>query len=212
MFALCDVYAEIFSDQHGSATSNAPAILPGVLAIVEKARGVFIEWRPCEHPDDSVEDWVIEEGTSPTVVEGVKRQVSGQASSALVFSADIKEVRSYIHNQAKKQQQQPQPAPEQKKSHCDTVKFICRDGTASNTLQFRSGGYPAFVDCLQRYAILNRSAKEDNLVLLADSREDALKKSLGVLMGPDKPTFVSRLLSNPYATSLTALSKLTSIV
>lgn len=142
----------------------------------------------------------------------VKRQGSGGPNSALVFSADIKEVRSYIHNQqAKRNHQQLVQQPEQKRP-CDTVKFICRDGTASNTLQFRSGGYPAFVDCLQRYAILNRSAKEDNLVLLADSREDALKKSLGVLMGPDKPTFVSRFMSNPYATSLTALSKLTSIV
>lgn len=68
MFALCDVYAEIFSDQHGSATSNTPAIFPGVLAIVEKARGVFIEWRPCDQPDDRLEDWVIEEGGSPQVL------------------------------------------------------------------------------------------------------------------------------------------------
>jgi hypothetical protein len=60
---------------------------------------------------------------------------------------------------------------------------------------------------------LNRSAREDNLVLLADSREDALKKSLGTLglTGPDQ-NFMSRFMSNPYATSLTALSKLTTLV
>lgn len=76
------------------------------------------------------------------------------------------------------------------------VRFICKDGTESDTYHLRGGGYESLINCLQRfvgglftpikhfwsrYVFLTRSAKADNLVLISDSRTDALEKSVGML-------------------------------
>jgi hypothetical protein len=122
-----------------------------VLAVVEKGRGVFVEWKPSRNgnggnedgspPEEALaaaEDWVIEGNGH----HSEQRPIAAPNNNSLIFSADIKEIRSYVHDQPRKQ-----AATALK---WNTVKFICRDGTASNSLQFRGGGYPAFVDCLQR--------------------------------------------------------------
>ncbi|KAI1726786.1 rab-GTPase-TBC domain-containing protein [Ditylenchus destructor] len=184
VFVLSDVFAEVVNDQGASNFVN------GVLSIVEKSHGVFIEWKPCDNEDEPDSTWVIEGGTPNT------EQSRAQRNNSIIFSVDIKEIRSYTCNDPKEGQA--------------WVKFICKDGISSNVLHFRGGGYQDFVYCLQRYSFLSRSAKEQNLVLLTDNRTDALEKSVGMLnLNKD---IVSRFIANPYATSLTALSKVTSIM
>uniref|UniRef100_A0A915E2X4 Rab-GAP TBC domain-containing protein n=1 Tax=Ditylenchus dipsaci TaxID=166011 RepID=A0A915E2X4_9BILA len=133
-----------------------------------------------------------------SVVEKAKAYTLNGSHQMLktTWRMDIKEIRSYTYNTPK--------------IGNAWVRFICKDGCSSNILHFHGGGYAAFVNCLQRYAFLSRSAKEHNLVLLVDNRTDALEKSVGML-NLDKDIF-SRFIANPYATSLTALSKVTSIM
>ena len=82
--------------------------------------------------DDSgaADDWVIE-GSPPKSPSD-----SQQTVASFLFSADIKDLRSYTYNDPKK--------------GIAWIRFICKDGTASDTLHFRGGGYRAFVDCIQR--------------------------------------------------------------
>ena len=66
-----------------------------------------------------------------------------------------------------------------------------------------------------RYMCVRQSASDENLYLLADARIEALDKSLSQLKLFDKTNtdamwkFVSDIQRDPYATALTAFSKIT---
>ncbi|KAE9555787.1 hypothetical protein FO519_001001 [Halicephalobus sp. NKZ332] len=206
VFLLTDVFAEVNRSETSFLPpgTSASVFLNGVLTIIEKGSGVFVEWNPSEasarlslspgEDSNTVADdsWVIEGSPPRPAPESDKFQ----SPSNFAFSADLKDLRSYTYNEPKK--------------GIAWIRFICKDGTASDTLHFRGGGYRAFVDCLQRYTVLSRSAKERNLVLFVDQSTEALEKSVGMLnLNKD---IMSRFLANPYATSLTALSKVTNLM
>lgn len=118
--------------------------------------------------DDEIDSWVIEGGESgksngpPSPTKGL-----GLSYNALIFSTDINHLRSYTF--------------EDPPNGIASVKFICKDGTASNALSFKAGGYSEFVTHIQKYITLTRSSKERNLVMVVDPREDLLEKSVGML-------------------------------
>uniref|UniRef100_A0AC34RMS9 Rab-GAP TBC domain-containing protein n=1 Tax=Panagrolaimus sp. JU765 TaxID=591449 RepID=A0AC34RMS9_9BILA len=208
---------EVFGEVNRSDTSFLPPgctasiFLDGILTIVEKSDGVFVEWNPetavrtsltpSEDANPAADDsWVIE-GSPPK--PAVKETDKLQSPSQFAFSADLKDLRTDLKDLRSYTYNEPR--------HGTTwIRFICKDGTSSPTLHFRGGGYKPFVDCLQRYTVLSRSAKEKNLVLFVDQSTEALEKSVGMLnLNKD---IMSRFLSNPYATSLTTLSKITNLM
>uniref|UniRef100_A0A7E4UXG6 TBC1 domain family member 15 n=1 Tax=Panagrellus redivivus TaxID=6233 RepID=A0A7E4UXG6_PANRE len=201
VYSQPEVFAEIVRSDSASLPpgTNTAVFLNGNLLIIEKGHGVYIEWQPIERTartslsenDTNADDWVIE-GSPP------KDGTEVQNVSSFSFNADIKDLRSYTYND-----------PVTKKGVA-WVRFYCKDGTASETFHMKGGGYRDFVTQLQRYTTLSRSAKERNLVMFVDECTEALEKSVGMLnLNKD---FVSRFLSNPYATSLTALGKVTNLI
>lgn len=167
---MTDVFAEVNRSETSFLPpgTSASVFLNGVLTIIEKVHnfniliflttevfqgsGVFVEWNPSESTtrtslspsedgnaaaaDDS---WVIEGSPPKPTAESNKFQSAANFS----FSADLKDLRSYTYNEPKK--------------GTTWIRFICKDGTASDTLHFRGGGYRAFVDCLQRWGFLTYS-------------------------------------------------------
>jgi hypothetical protein len=210
VFLLTDVFAEVNRSEASFVPpgTSSTVFLNGVLTLVEKGSGVYVEWNPSEKtarsslstsddPNSSAaDDWVIEGSSPPKPTTDNSSPTHTHSPMSFAFSADLKDLRSYTYNDPKK--------------GIAWIRFICKDGTASETLHFRGGGYRAFVDCIQRYTTLSRSSKERNLVLFVDECTEALEKSVGMLnLNKD---IMSRFLSNPYATSLTALSKVTNFM
>ncbi|VDK17549.1 unnamed protein product [Anisakis simplex] len=177
----------------------------GKLSIIEKAHGIMIEWEPVEE-----DGWVLTNGddtadatlsTSPTVTGDAAARTPPRNSvggTKLQFSVDIKDLRSF------------QCVEPKKGKGCAWIRFISKDGTNYIPLYFRHGGISSFVEHLQRYATLKRSARESNLVLFTDERIEALEQSVSILnLNSD---FFSRMVANPYATAMTGLGKVASFV
>ncbi|VDK18015.1 unnamed protein product [Anisakis simplex] len=148
----------------------------GKLSIIEKAHGIMIEWEPVEE-----DGWVLTNGddtadatlsTSPTVTGDAAARTPPRNSvggTKLQFSVDIKDLRSF------------QCVEPKKGKGCAWIRFISKDGTNYIPLYFRHGGISSFVEHLQRYATLKRSARESNLVLFTDERIEALEQSVSIL-------------------------------
>ncbi|CAD5212489.1 unnamed protein product [Bursaphelenchus okinawaensis] len=191
-FIICEVHADVVNSNTGQSGK-----VNGVLSVVEKPHGIYIEWKPAEIPapeDEIDQSWVIEgRNSNPPSPSG---RSLGLSYNALLFSTDVKDLRSFKFGEP------AQGNP--------WVQFICKDGSVSHVLHFEIGGYTDFVTHLQKYITLTRSSKEKNLVVVVDPRADALEKSVGML-NIDRD-IVSRFISNPYATSMTALSKVTSFM
>jgi len=93
--------------------------------------------------------------------------------------------------------------------------LIQKDGTKNNPLIFLDDGPEQLIEVLQRYMCVRQSASDENLYLLTDARIEALDKSLSQLKLFDQTNtdavwkFVSDIQRDPYATALTAFSKIT---
>ncbi|KAK0393377.1 hypothetical protein QR680_000181 [Steinernema hermaphroditum] len=191
-FALDHVSAKVKDGQEDDV------FIQGRLTIVERAVGIFIDWKPVDHEEGG---WIFE-GEAPNScgssaeIDSDLLNIDRNEVKRLQFSVDIKDLRSY---------QCIEP-----KNGTPSVKFICKDGTSYIPLFFRKGGISDFVTNLQRYATLKRSAKDATLVLFTDERAEALEQSVNMLnLNND---FFSRIISSPYATSMTALSKVAHFV
>ena len=90
---------------------------------------MFIEWKPVDTANEASEDWVIEGGSPPEREHVPKLQ-------AHPYSMDIKDIRSYTYLDPKK--------------GTAWIRFISKDGSNSDTLHFRGGGYSEFVSVLNR--------------------------------------------------------------
>uniref|UniRef100_F1KQE8 TBC1 domain family member 15 n=2 Tax=Ascaris suum TaxID=6253 RepID=F1KQE8_ASCSU len=167
----------------------------GKLSIIEKPCGVMIEWEPTEE-----DGWVVTNGedgdTSLSTSPGAPS--SRQNVSRLKFSVDIKDLGSF------------QCVEPKKGKGCPWIRFISKDGSGFTPLYFRHGGISSFVEHLQRYATLKRSAREANLVLFTDERIEALEQSVSLLKLNND--FLSRIMMNPYATAMTGLGKVATFV
>ena len=149
---LGEVYADVVNPNSG-----ANGKVNGVLSVVEKRDGVYIEWKPSEIvPPTAVESATNaanvanaeeEDGESWVMAEDGNNLLSaartppptkalGLGYNALVFSADVKWLRSFVF--------------EDPINGIASVKFICKDGTDSHVLHFNSGGYQQFVEHLQK--------------------------------------------------------------
>uniref|UniRef100_A0A914KWA1 TBC1 domain family member 15 n=3 Tax=Meloidogyne TaxID=189290 RepID=A0A914KWA1_MELIC len=219
VFLLSEVYAELVDQQTG--VSN---FMSGVLSVVEKSWGVFLEWKPCgpltdsnNDKDDDTSEWVIEEATEALIESSISSKTKNSSSrnspsngsnpsskereeafkqqQKYCFSVDLNSLRSFQHSSFKRD-----PI---------WIRFICKDGTDSSNYHLRGGGYESLVNCLQRYVFLTRSSRAENLVIITDSRTDALEKSVGML-NLDKKDILTRFLANPYATLMTQATKVTS--
>uniref|UniRef100_A0A1I8A3B3 TBC1 domain family member 15 n=1 Tax=Steinernema glaseri TaxID=37863 RepID=A0A1I8A3B3_9BILA len=143
--------------------------IQGKLTIVERAYGIFIDWKPVDHDEGG---WIFE-GEAPNSsgssaeIDSDLLNIDQNEVTRLQFSVDIKDLRSY---------QCIEP-----KNGVPSVKFICKDGTSYIPLFFRKGGLSDFVTNLQRYATLKRSAKDATLVLFTDERAEALEQSVNML-------------------------------
>ncbi|KAI6224998.1 hypothetical protein M3Y95_00811800 [Aphelenchoides besseyi] len=181
-FIACEVHADVVNPNSGAKNK-----INGVLSVVEKKDGIYVEWKPAEISPNSTsqdDDWVI---------EGEGNKSVGLSYNALVFSVDLKYLRSFTF--------------EDPSNGIASVKFICKDGTVSHVLHFNGGGYSDFVTHLQKYITLSRSSKERNLVVVVDPREDLLEKSVGMLdLNSD---IIPRFVANPYRTSMTMFCKVT---
>ena len=104
------------------------------------------------------------------------------------------------------------------------IRLMGKDGTNFVPLYFRDGGVPEFTAALQRYASLKRSAKDNNLILFADEKAEAMMESLSLLFpggggaggssghGSGGQQFLNKLMHNPYATAMTGLGKVTHFI
>ncbi|KAJ1372987.1 hypothetical protein KIN20_035305 [Parelaphostrongylus tenuis] len=178
----------------GVSAKVSEEYIPGILTIVEKAVGVFIEWAPTEDngpvyaPDTS--GWVItEDGGESQMLQSPKGspdRIPGEVKASPAFSVDVSDLSSFRSIEPKKGQGYP------------SIKLICKDGSSVSPLYFTSESTVNFIDVLQRYITLRRSAREPNLVLVVDSKAEALAQS--------------RFMKNPYAAALTGFGKITSFV
>ncbi|CAB3410925.1 unnamed protein product [Caenorhabditis bovis] len=176
--------------------------IPGVLTIVEKSSGVYIEWSPSEDGDAS---WVIasENGDMETIssrspTHSMAEKMSSLELSKLAFSIDVNDLSSFNNIEPKKGKGFP------------SIRLICRDGTNYVPLYFRNSSTSEFIDVLQRYITLRRSAREANLVMVVDQKAEALAKSVSML--DENGDILSRFMQNPYMTAMTGFSKITSFV
>ncbi|KJH48848.1 hypothetical protein DICVIV_05038 [Dictyocaulus viviparus] len=180
--------------------------IPGVLTIVEKAVGVFIEWLPNEEngpnyaPDTS--GWVIAEDSGETQMfhspTGSPDRAHGELTNNLGFSVDVNDLSSFRSVEPKKGQGYP------------SIRLICKDGSSVAPLYFTNESTVNFIDALQRYITLRRSAREPNLVLVVDCKAEALAQSV-IALGQNDDV-LSRFMKNPYAAALTGFGKITSFV
>ncbi|RCN51858.1 TBC domain protein [Ancylostoma caninum] len=178
----------------------------GTLTIVEKAVGVFIEWFPCEDhnaryaPDTS--GWVLAEDGGETQTlhspSGSPDRTSGDHMNKLAFSIDVNDLSSFRNVEPKKGQGYP------------CIRLICKDGTSYVPLYFTTESTVNFIDVLQRYITLRRSAREPNLVLVVDGKAEALAQSV-IALGQNDDV-LSRFMKNPYAAALTGFGKITSFM
>ncbi|VDM60637.1 unnamed protein product [Angiostrongylus costaricensis] len=190
----------------GVSAKVSEEYMPGVLIVVEKAVGVFIEWVPTEEsgpvyaPDTS--GWVItEDGGESQMVHspnGSPDRVPGELKSSPAFSVDVNDLSSFRSIEPKKGQGYP------------SVQLICKDGSSVAPLYFTSESTVNFIDVLQRYITLRRSAREPNLVLVVDGKAEALAQSV-IALGQNDDV-LSRFMKNPYAAALTGFGKITSFV
>uniref|UniRef100_A0A914WEE1 Rab-GAP TBC domain-containing protein n=1 Tax=Plectus sambesii TaxID=2011161 RepID=A0A914WEE1_9BILA len=180
----------------------------GVITLVEKPHGIFIEWAPVENPDDSTSEWVVTGSVDSNESAELASAKTGDGDrrteelKKLRFSADIKDLRSFQCVE-----------PRRGKSGSPWIRLISKDGTNYIPLYFRDGGLPEFTEHLQQYATLKRSAKENNLILFTDERAEALQQSVSALFSREvQSDFMSRLMANPYATAMTGLGKVANFV
>uniref|UniRef100_A0A914ZRZ5 TBC1 domain family member 15 n=4 Tax=Parascaris univalens TaxID=6257 RepID=A0A914ZRZ5_PARUN len=165
----------------------------GKLSLVEKANGVMIEWCPVEE-----DGWVLTNGddVDTSLSRSPESADSHRENNSMKFSVDIKDLRSFQCVEPKK--------------GCPWIRFISKDGSGYIPLYFRQGGISSFIEYLQRYASLKRSAREANLVLFTDERIEALEQSVSILnLNSD---FFSRVVAQPYATAMTGLGKVAGFV
>ncbi|VDO68511.1 unnamed protein product [Heligmosomoides polygyrus] len=193
-------------------TEDSNEFIPGVLVIVEKAVGVFIEWSPCEEntinyaPDTS--GWVLAEDGGETRTlhspSNSPERITGEMMNRLAFSMDVNDLSSFRNIEPKKGQGHPY------------IRLICKDGSSYVPLYFITESTVTFVDVLQRYITLRRSAREPNLVVVVDGKTEALAQSVGfdfqgIWLLPRQATF-QRFMKNPYAAALTGFGKITSFM
>ncbi|CAI5440754.1 unnamed protein product [Caenorhabditis angaria] len=177
--------------------------VPGVLSIVEKSIGVFIEWSPSEDSDAS---WVIASDDGNTETYNPRspshsaslEKTSSEDIAKLAFSLDVNDLSSYKNIEPKKGKGLP------------SIRLICKDGTSYVPLYFRNTSTSAFNDVLQRYLTLRRSNREANLIVVYDQKAEALAKSVSML--DENGDILSRFMQNPYMTAMTGFSKITSFV
>lgn len=91
-------------------TEDSNEFIPGVLVIVEKAVGVFIEWSPCEEntinyaPDTS--GWVLAEDGGETRTlhspSNSPERITGEMMNRLAFSMDVNDLSSFRNIEPKK--------------------------------------------------------------------------------------------------------------
>ncbi|XGW07296.1 hypothetical protein V3C99_010468 [Haemonchus contortus] len=188
------------------ASDDSNDYIPGVLSVVEKAVGVFIEWAPREEngltygPDTS--GWVLaEDGGETTTLHSPSNspeRAAGELMNRLAFSLDVNDLSSFRSIEPKKGQGHPY------------IRLICKDGSSFTPLYFTTESTVGFVDVLQRYITLRRSAREPNLVLVVDGKTEALAQSV-IALGQNDDV-LSRFMKNPYATALTGFGKITSFM
>ncbi|KAK5973465.1 hypothetical protein GCK32_008790, partial [Trichostrongylus colubriformis] len=92
------------------ASDDSSDYIPGVLCIVEKAVGVFIEWSPCEEngitygPDTS--GWVLAEDGGETRTlhspSNSPERIPGEMMNKLTFSVDVNDLSSFRSIEPKK--------------------------------------------------------------------------------------------------------------
>ncbi|VDL76914.1 unnamed protein product [Nippostrongylus brasiliensis] len=174
--------------------------------VLDQAVGVFIEWTPSEEksinygPDTS--GWVLteEEGETRTLCSPSHspERVTVELLSRLSFSMDVNDLSSFRNIEPKKGEGFPY------------VRLISKDGSSYVPLYFTSESTVNFVDVLQRYITLRRSAREPNLVLVVDGKTEALAQSV-IALGQNDDV-LSRFMKNPYAAALTGFGKITSFM
>ncbi|GMS83564.1 hypothetical protein PENTCL1PPCAC_30656 [Pristionchus entomophagus] len=182
--------------------------IPGTLAIVEKATGVFIEWTP-QGEDEC--GWVLADDDAAHTIPQLSPKPVDSSSSALPssgplsphsrlrFSVDVNDLSSFKNVEPKKG-----------KGGHPCVRLIAKDGTNYVPLFFLTQSTKDFIDVLQRYVVLRRSAREHQLVLVVDEKAEALAQSLSTL--DQNGDIMGRFMHNPYATAMTGLSKITTFV
>ncbi|UMM19352.1 hypothetical protein L5515_014993 [Caenorhabditis briggsae] len=171
--------------------------IPGVLSIVEKSIGVFIEWRPSEDPDAS---WVMtsDDGNSE-MVHSRSPEEKRDRGARVAFSMDVNDLSSFRNEE-----------PKRGSGGFPSIRLICRDGSSQVPLFFRNCSTGEFIDRLQGYITLRRSNREANLVIVVDQKSEALAKSVSML--DENGDILSRFMQNPYMTAMTGFSKITSFV
>ncbi|CAJ0963622.1 unnamed protein product, partial [Mesorhabditis belari] len=177
----------------GAKNNEDETYVSGVLQVVEKARGVFIEWTPAE--DSPVSGWVLADGNDENALLSTSppQRSFRENVNKLKFSMDVNDLNSFKHVEPKKGD--------------PMIRLIGRDGSSQVPLYFRQTSTSAFIDCLQKYITLRRSSKDPNLVLVVDEKADILAKSVVAL--DNNSDILSRFMGNPYATAMTGLGKIT---
>jgi hypothetical protein len=95
--------------------------------------------------DDEIDSWVIEGGSNKNAPPSPTAKGLGISYNSLIFSSDLNQLRSFTY--------------EEPPNGIASIRFICKDGTASPNLLFKSGGYTEFITHIQKYITLSRSSK-----------------------------------------------------
>uniref|UniRef100_A0AC35TZJ2 Rab-GAP TBC domain-containing protein n=1 Tax=Rhabditophanes sp. KR3021 TaxID=114890 RepID=A0AC35TZJ2_9BILA len=166
----------------------------GTFCFKENPYGVYLRW-DAQETDITFPD---EESPPP------QQQHSNLADKAPTeyFILDVNDLKSYYFKEPTRK------SPPGDKT--TSIQFISKDGSLSDRFHFQPLDMPCFTLNLQKHRTLNRSAKEKNLVIIIDKDTEALEKSVNLLNMNGE--FLSRMVSNPYAASLTALGKVKNFV
>ncbi|CAI4221505.1 unnamed protein product [Auanema sp. JU1783] len=177
-------------------------LLQGVLTLVERSIGVFIEWTPTEDGNEST-GWVITGGSEENIASHSLNSPDSDGSKDLLnklkFSIDVCDLSSYKYLE-----------PKDKGQGYPFIRFICRDGSSPMALYFRTTSVDEFLEKLRGYLSLRISAHDPSLTLVVDGNAGALAKSVTDL--DFNGGILSRFLNKPCETALTGFGKITSLM
>uniref|UniRef100_A0A0K0ES82 Rab-GAP TBC domain-containing protein n=1 Tax=Strongyloides stercoralis TaxID=6248 RepID=A0A0K0ES82_STRER len=162
----------------------------GIFSFKQNEYGIFLCWKASDTGINLTEE--IPFDPDANVTEKVLMED---------FLLDICDIKSYYMIESKKG-----ATP----NNSTIIQFICKDGSSTDKFYFYPLDTPTFTLNMQQHCTIQRSAKERNLVLVIGKEEAALRESVKLLnLHGD---FMSRMIQNPYATSLTALGKVKNFV
>ncbi|XP_064601150.1 TBC1 domain family member 15-like isoform X2 [Liolophura sinensis] len=190
---------------HTGHTDSCDDLLAGKVYLVQKAEGVFLEWRAEEKvyslDGNSDYEWI-----STTVSfkadkgsENESVNVKQESRRKHNISFNILDLNSF-----------------KRSANTHTwayLIFIMKDGTTYPALHFHGGGSKALLKEMERFVHLKRSTTDGRLYIVQEHDPEILSKSLDELQLLDtQGDLVTKFMRDPYSTTMGGFSKVTNFL